>query len=152
MNPRLLRTTVTAILVSAVHLPAQPHTTKKKPAVEARIPKGAIHIVLKSVDDGKTVFIYSPTIAIPEVLQPQDGLYRVEVNEKGKVAAVTILKGISPNADSWVMKQLVAWYAKAGPMRLVDVPVPYASTPKLLDPFTSLRTGLPPGHRENPKP
>ncbi|HST31857.1 MAG TPA: hypothetical protein VLK27_13575 [Chthoniobacterales bacterium] len=45
------------------------------------------------------------------------------------------------------MKQLVAWYAKPGPMRVVDVPVPYATTPKLLDPFTSRRTGLPPSGR-----
>ena len=125
---------------------------KSKGGADSGIPPGASHIVLKSVDDAKHFFTYSPTIAIPEVPQPQDGLYRIEVDEKGKVDAVTILKGISPNADTWVMKELVAWYAKPGPLRVVDVPVPYASTPKLIDPFTSRRTGLPPGHRENPKP
>jgi len=125
---------------------------KSKGGTDSAIPPGADHIVLKSVDDAKQFFTYSPTIAIPEVPQPQDGLYRIEVNEKGKVAAVTILRGISPNADTWVMKELVAWYAKPGPRRIVDVPVPYATTPKLLDPFTSRRTGLPPGHRMPPLP
>ena len=125
---------------------------KAKTAQGSTIPAGANHIVLRSVDEAKNVFIYSPTIAIPEVPKPQDGLYRIEVNEKGKVAAVTILRGISPNADTFVMKELVGWYAKPGPLRVVDVPVPYAKTPKFIDPFTSVRTGLPPGHRENPKP
>jgi hypothetical protein len=127
-------------------------TKKAKTAGASTIPAGANHIVLRSVDEAKHVFTYSPTIAIPEVPQPQDGLYRIEVNEKGKVAAVTILRGISPSADTCVMKELVGWYAKPGPLRVVDVPVPYATTPKFIDPFTSLRTGLPPGHRENPKP
>jgi len=125
---------------------------RSKGSPDSAIPPGAAHIVLKSVDDAKQFFTYSPTIAIPEVPQPQDGLYRIEVNEKGKVAAVTILKGISPNADTWVIKELVAWYAKPGPLRIVDVPVPYATTPKLLDPFTSRRTGLPPGHKMPPPP
>ena len=124
---------------------------KTKTATDSTIPPGANHIVLRSVADAKPLFIYSSVIAIPEVPQPQDGLYRVEVNEKGKVAAVTILHGIAPNADTWVMKELVAWYAKPGPVRVVDVPVPYATTPKLLDPFTSRRTGLPPSGRP-PKP
>ena len=99
---------------------------RSKGSPDSAIPPGAAHIVLKSVDDAKQFFTYSPTIAIPEVPQPQDGLYRIEVNEKGKVAAVTILKGISPNADTWVIKELVAWYAKPGPLRIVDVPVPTA--------------------------
>lgn len=120
---------------------------KNKTASDNTIPPGANHIVLRSIDDAKQVFIYSSMLGIPEVPQPQDGLYRVEVNEKGKVAAVTILRGISPNADNFVMKQLVGWYAKPGLVRVVDVPVIYATTPKLLDPFTSRRTGLPPsGH------
>ena len=94
-----------------------------KAASDSTIPNGAVHIVLKSVDDAKQVFVYSSMLGIPEVPEPHDGLHRVEVNEKGKVAAVTILKGISPNADTFVMKQLVAWYAKPGPLRIVDVPV-----------------------------
>jgi hypothetical protein len=121
-------------------------------ADQTSIPKGANHIVLKSVDEARNVFVYSSMLGIPEVPEPHDGLYRVEVNEKGKVGAVTILRGISPNADAMIMKQLVAWYAKPGPVRIIDVPVPYATTPKLLDPFTSRRTGLPPGHRMPPKP
>jgi hypothetical protein len=125
---------------------------KNKSATDSTIPPGANHIVLKSVGDAKQFFTYSPIIAIPEVPQPQDGLYRIEVNEKGNVAAVTILKGISPNADTWVMNELVGWYAKPGPLRVVDVPVPYARTPKLADPFTSRRTGLPPGHKMPPSP
>ena len=75
----------------------------------------------------KQIFIYSSMLGIPEVPQPQNGIYRMEVNEKGKVAAVTILKAISPHADTFVMKQLVAWYAKPGPIRIVDVPVSRAS-------------------------
>ena len=145
----LLRVITLLIAIIASPLYAQSH---KKPAGNTGIPKGAVHIALKSTDEAKQVFVYSSMLGIPEVPEPHDGLYRVEVDEKGKVAAVTILKGISPNADNFVMKQLVAWYAKPGPLRIVDVPVPYATTPKLIDPFTSRRTGLPPGHRENPKP
>jgi hypothetical protein len=147
MIRNLLRITGLLIAVLAVPLYAQSH---KKAAIDNTIPKGAIHIVLKSTDDAKQVFVYASMLGIPEVPEPHDGLYRIEINEKGKVAAVTILKGISPNADTFVMKQLVAWYAKPGPMRIVDVPVPYATTPKLLDPFTSRRTGLPPGHKMPP--
>jgi hypothetical protein len=141
---------VTIALVAPVH--GQTPKKSKSQIDSETIPKGATHITLHSVDEAKHYFTYSPTIAIPEVPEPHDGLYRVEVNEKGKVAAVTILKGISPSADTGVMKILTAWYAKPGPMRIVDVPVPYATTPKFIDPFTSIRTGLPPGHRENPKP
>ena len=141
------------VLTLAVSTIATAQSKKKgKTGTDSTIPPGANHIVLKSVNDAKQFFTYSPIIAIPEVPQPQDGLYRIEVNEKGKVAAVTILHGISPNADTSVMKELVGWYAKPGPLRVVDVPVPYATTPKFADPFTSFRTGLPPGHRENPKP
>jgi hypothetical protein len=90
-------------------------------------------------------------LGIPEVPEPHDGLYRIEINENGEVAAVTILKGISANADTILMKEFVSWYAKPGPLR-VDIPVPHATTPKFLDPFTSFRTGLPPGHKMPPKP
>jgi len=147
MRTNLLRTTGLLIAVLTLPLYAQSH---KKAASDTSIPKGAVHIILKSTDDAKQVFVYSSMLGIPEVPEPHDGLYRVEINEKGKVAAVTIVKGISPNADTFVMKQLVAWYAKPGPLRIVDVPVPYATTPKLLDPFTSRRTGLPPGHKMPP--
>jgi len=141
------------LLILQVSTTVEAQSKKKtKGGTDSAIPPDANHIVLKSVDDAKQYFTYSPTIAIPEVPQPQNGLYRIEVNEKGKVAAVTILKGISPNADTGVMKTLVAWYAKPGPMRIIDVPVPYATTPKFLDPFTSMRTGLPPGHKMPPKP
>ena len=101
----------------------------------------------EAIEEGSLRSQFSSMLGIPEVPQPQDGLYRVEVNEKGKVAAVTILRGISRNADNFVMTQLVAWYAKPGPVRVVDVPVIYATTPKPIDPFTSRRTGLPPGGR-----
>ena len=152
MKAKLLRMIGLILVVATLPLYAQSHKAKKAEGGDATIPNGAAHIRLRSVDEAKQYFTYSPTIAIPEVPQPQDGLYRIEVNEKGKVAAVTILHGISPNADTFVMKELVAWYARPGPLRVVDVPVPYAATPKLIDPFTSRRTGLPPGHRENPKP
>lgn len=151
MKRNLLRLVGLIVLVPVLPFYAQSNA-KKASVDQTTIPKDAVHIVLRRTEDAKQVFIYSPQMGIPEVPEPHDGLYRVEVNEKGKVAAVTILKGISPNADRFVMTQLVGWYAKPGPIRIVDVPVPYASTSKLLDPFTSMRTGLPPGHRENPKP
>ena len=141
-----------AVLLVTLPLYAESHKVKKASVDDRAIPKGALQVKLKSVDDAKQYFTYSSTIAIPEVPQPQDGLYRIEVNEKGKVAAVTILKGISPNADTFVMKQLVAWYAKPGPIRIVDLPVPYVATPKLLNPFTSPRTGLPPHGGHTPPP
>src|SRR2546423_7045137 len=114
MKRKLLRMIGLAVLLVTLPLYAESHKVKKASVDDRAIPKGALQVKLKSVDDAKQYFTYSPTIAIPEAPQPQDGLYRIEVNEKGKVAAVTILKGISPNADKFVMKQLVAWYAKPG--------------------------------------
>ena len=137
-----------AILIIATTAWAQ--SKKTKATNDNSIPKGAVHIVLRSIGDAKQYFIYSGPIGIPEVPEPQDGLYRLEVNEKGRVAAVTILRGISPNADTFAMKEFTGWYAKPGPLRIFDVPVPYATTPKMIDPFTSRRTGLPPGHRNPP--
>ena len=141
-----------SLLVLALPAFAQSQRGHKGSSDQATIPKGSTHIVLKSAAEAKQVFVYSSMLGIPEVPEPHDGLYRLEVNEKGKVAAVTILRGISPNADTILMKQFVSWYAKPGPLRVVDIPVLYATTPKFVDPFTSMRTGLPPGHRENPKP
>src|ERR1700730_4207473 len=148
MKTRLLQATTALALALPFILGASLYAQSPKKinavATVPPVPKGATHTVLHSIGEAKSVFTYSPTLAVPEVPEPADGLYRLEVNEKGKVASVTILRGISPRADTFVLKQFVAWYAKPGALRIVDVPVIYAATPKLLNPFTSRRSGLPP--------
>lgn len=86
----------------------------------ARLPKGAIHLMIRSDDDARQIFTYFPS---PEVAATAGtlGVYRLEVNSQGTVAAVTILKSMGPSRDARVMKTCVGWRAKSGPLRIVDI-------------------------------
>lgn len=49
------------------------------------------------------------------------GIYRLEVNPQGAVAAVTILKSMDERVDVSVMRSCVKWRARPGPLRIVDM-------------------------------
>src|ERR1700693_594249 len=86
----------------------------------ASLPKGATHLMVRSDADARQIFTYFPC---PWVAARSGavGVYRLEVNSQGTVAAVTILKSMGPRRDVRVMKTFVGWRAKPGPLRLVDI-------------------------------
>lgn len=84
------------------------------------LPKGAIHLVVRSDADARQIFRYYtfPWVAAkPGAV----GVYRLEVDPQGNVQAVTILKSLGPQRDIRVMKTCVGWRAKPGPLRVVDI-------------------------------
>jgi len=90
------------------------------PSAAASLPKGAIHLMVRSDFDARQIFTYFPSpwvAARPGAV----GVYRLEVNSQGTVAAVTILKSMGPRRDVRVMKTCVGWLAKPGPLRIVDI-------------------------------
>jgi hypothetical protein len=90
------------------------------PSAAASLPKGAIHLMVRSDADARQIFTYfqCPWVAArPGAF----GVYRLEVNSQGAVAAVTILKSMGRRRDARVMQTCVGWRAKPGPLRLVDI-------------------------------
>ena len=90
------------------------------PSTVNSLPKGAIHLMVRSDTDARQIFTYfiSPSIAArPGAV----GIYRVEVNPQGSVAAVTILKSMGHIRDIHILKTLVTWRAKPGSLRVVDL-------------------------------
>jgi len=89
-------------------------------SVAASLPRGATHVMIRSDADARQIFTYFPcpwVAARPGAV----GVYRLEVNSQGTVAAVTILKSMGPRRDTRIMKTFVDWRAKPGPLRIVDV-------------------------------
>jgi hypothetical protein len=84
------------------------------------LPKGAVHLVANTDSETRKIFTY---FRFPPVQAPvgTTGLYRVEVNPDGSVAAVTILKNMGSDMDASMMKALVRWRAVPGPLRVVDI-------------------------------
>jgi len=89
------------------------------PSAAASLPKGAIHLMVRSDADARQIFTYCPYPLV--AAWPGVGVYRLEVNSQGAVAAVTILKSMGPRRDVRVMKTCVGWLAKPGPLRIVDI-------------------------------
>jgi TonB family protein len=92
------------------------------------IPKGAVHIVVNAGDkDLAKVFNYFPYPPMPSDARNRKlplrrtGIYRIEVNPDGKVAAITILKTSGRSMDYAALKTFANWKAKPGPLRVVDV-------------------------------
>jgi hypothetical protein len=89
-------------------------------SVAASLPRGATHLIVRSDADARQIFTYFPC---PWVAARSGavGVYRLEVNSQGTVAAVTILKSMGPRRDTRVMQTFVGWRAKPGPLRIVDI-------------------------------
>jgi outer membrane biosynthesis protein TonB len=86
----------------------------------ASLPKGAVHLTVRSDSDARQIFTsfpYPSVAARPGAM----GVYRLEVNSQGTVAAVTILKSMGARRDARVMKTCVGWRAKPGQLRIVDI-------------------------------
>ena len=84
------------------------------------IPKGAVHLTINSDSDVRKIFTFFeyPKLNLPA---GKTGLYRVEIDPQGSVAAVTIVKSIGAEADVTMMKAFVRWRAEPGPLRIVDI-------------------------------
>ena len=116
-----------ALIVTSTHAQAAKPIKEATP-IEAPIPKGAVHIVATAGDkDFKKVFTYFPYPPLPmdvrNRIRPlkRAGVYRIEVDPQGKVAAVTILKSSGRSMDYSALKTFNRWKAKPGPLRVVDV-------------------------------
>ena len=106
-----------ALLFVAASADAQA-TKGTKPSGANSIPKGAVHLLIRSDADARQTFTYFP---YPPPVSQGVGIYRLEVNPKGDVAAVTVLKSMGSAMDVTAMKTFVTWRAKPGPRRSVDV-------------------------------
>jgi outer membrane biosynthesis protein TonB len=102
-------------------MPAPQETKGTQAGQATSTPKGAVHLVIHTDSDTRKIFTY---FQYPQVSAPAGttGLYRIEVNPDGSVAAVTILKSMGATMDVDMMKALVRWRAVPGPARIVDVP------------------------------
>src|ERR1051325_1407304 len=87
--------------------------------VNPRVPKGTVHLTVRSDREAKQVFTYFPYPQAPDRYwlggRTETGVYRLEVDPEGRVSAVTILKSMSPTMDVISMKTFVRWRAKPGP-------------------------------------
>jgi outer membrane biosynthesis protein TonB len=109
-----------ALLVIATSSYAQ--ATKKTPLRgAASLPQGAVHLIISSDADARKTFTYFPYPPVAAAPRPRRGVYRLEVNPQGAVAAITVLKSMGPARDATAMKTFVQWRAKPGPLRIVDV-------------------------------
>jgi TonB family protein len=117
-----------AVLTLGPARPAQAaKSVEEATPVNVPIPKGAQHIVIKKGDKEVreifTYFPYPPPPTMSRVLPlTRVGLYRVEVDPGGRIAAVTILRSMGKSMDYNVLKTFTRWKAKPGPLRVVDVP------------------------------
>jgi hypothetical protein len=91
------------------------------PRPPLRSQTGATHLVVRSDADARPIFTYFFPFPRVEAELGAVGVYRLEVNSQGTVAAVTILKSMGSAVDVPVMKTFVGWRAKPGPVRIVDI-------------------------------
>ena len=77
--------------------------------------------MVRSDADVRPIFTYFFPFPWVEAKPGAVGIYRLEVNSQGTVAAVTILKSMGSELDVRVMKTFVGWRAKPGPLRIVDI-------------------------------
>jgi len=120
-KPPPLPPTVAPAAESRKPLPKPKSTTEAQPSRDASLAKGAVHVMIHSDSDTRKIFTY---FQYPQIHAPvgSSGLYRVEVNPDGTVAAVTILKSMGSETDITMMKAFTRWRAVQGPVRVVDIP------------------------------
>ena len=78
----------------------------------------------------KAIFFYTPSPDYPYEARRQrvtgSGLFRMYVNELGKVAALKVLKSTgNGELDAEGLKAFIRWRAKPGPRREVDMPLTF---------------------------
>jgi TonB family protein len=84
-----------------------------------------------SAAERKAMFIESPAPDYTVLLQRRQlsgsGVYRLFIDEQGKVTKVTVLQSMDfPLLDAEAIKGLSRWRARPGPLREVDVPVTFS--------------------------
>jgi TonB family protein len=117
-----------AILLTVAAAQAGRKPIPEPTPLDVPIPKGAVHIVINAGDkDLAKVFTYFPYPPMPIDVRnrtlplKRSGVYRIEVNPDGKIAAITILKTSGRSMDYAALKTFASWKAKPGPLRAVDV-------------------------------
>ncbi len=123
----------------------QPKQTKGSSANAGHSERKAVHLVVRSREDIKQTFTYSPYPVVPSELEGYagsqvggTGTYRLSVDAQGVVTQVTILKGFTvtavyderfsnlkgnpvPALDQVMLQALKRWRAKPGPPRVADI-------------------------------
>jgi TonB family protein len=78
----------------------------------------------------RAMFVFAPlprsTYKLFSLKVRGSGLFRLFVNEQGKVTSVSVLKSIGhPQIDVAMAKTFSSWRARPGPKREVDIPVDF---------------------------
>ena len=78
----------------------------------------------------RAMFVFAPlprsTYKLGALKVSGSGLFRLFVDEQGKVTSVSVLKSIGhPQIDGAMAKTFIKWRAKPGPKREVDIPVDF---------------------------
>jgi hypothetical protein len=123
-----------------------PPKQKKGSSTNASRPETKpVHLVVRSREEIKQIFSYSPYPAVPSELEGYTGsqvggtgTYRLSVDAQGAVIQVSVLKGFTvtavyderfsdvkgnavPALDKLMVQALMRWRAKPGPTRVVDI-------------------------------
>ena len=85
-----------------------------------------------SASELKAMFTFAPKPEYPYKLRfvqrlEGSGVFRMFVDEHGKVANVTVLQSTRhPELDAEAIKGLIRWKARPGPKREVDIPITFS--------------------------
>jgi TonB family protein len=95
--------------------------------------KSVVHLVVGAASNLKQIFNYCPFPTLPNEYSTEykplaisgNGVYRLIVDQQGKVTEIKILKRMGAlgdsRADVAALKTFIRWQAKPGPERIVDV-------------------------------
>lgn len=136
---------LTSLLVATSQSAEPPKPTKTKSSNATRQEKKPVHLTVKSRAEIKQTFTYAPYPSVPTELEGYagsqvggTGTYRLVVDAQGAVTQVTILKGFTVTAvyderfsdikgnavsalDQVMVRALMRWRAKPGPLRVIDI-------------------------------
>jgi hypothetical protein len=134
-----------SLLLSPCYGAEPPEQTKGRSAKPGHPERKAVHFDVRSREDIKQTFTYSPYPVVPSELEGYagsqvggTGTYCLSVDTQGTVTQVTILKGFTvtavyderfsnlkgnsvPALDGVMRQALMRWRAKPGPQRIVDI-------------------------------
>jgi TonB family protein len=134
MTQRLLA--IRLLLPLAVSCSLRAGSLKENPFTLANAPsneKDVVHVVVGIASNLKRIFNYCPFPTLPVEYTTEYtrlrisglGVYRLIVDQEGKVTEIKILKRMGAlgdsRADVAALKTFIRWQAKPGPRRVVDV-------------------------------
>ncbi len=133
-----------SVLLCTFKVAAQP-TQRKGSSANTGHAEKIVHLTVRSREDMKRTFNYSPYPVVPSELEGYagsqvggTGTYRLSVDARGVITQVAILKGFTvtaayderfsnlkgnsvPALDQVMLQALKRWRAKPGPLRVVDI-------------------------------